>query len=497
MWIARRPTVLALLALCLAFRIAFGLASNFWTEDERQIYLIGLQAFARHTWPYYGADIVWTASRLPGALQGLLIAVPLSIARAPESPFILLNLLTFGALAGFASYLSRRLPSLPGWLVWGWLMTAPWTLHFGTHVVNTSYELPGAIAFFVGFFEAMPALSAGLLSPVSAWALMGFGLFWMMQFHLSWVLLPAYMLVALVATLRRRALRTGIGTVLRGVVTGATVPLLLMVPTWLRGGLAGSGGVERNIELRGQSAWTLVTILAQFLSFASTEISRFLGLDTAQRLVLLASHVWLLPLALVLLTASVAHPVFLVFAAVRARLPQPEWPAVRSLAAGTVAWVYISYAFSTRAPQAHAFYTVFPVATLFALYVWSFYIGRPAFRKAAAVLLAVNVAFHAGFALVKWPERSLYRDRALVVHAIRAAKRPVDRRTTRRPDGGRRGRTVRAAGLRLLGRRRRSHRDRCRMVESPARPGVGIRRHDSQQRSCRRLCRPPVPHHLP
>ena len=34
-------------------------------------------------------------------------------------------------------------------------MTIPWTLNFSTSLINTSYILPGAIVFFVGFFEAI------------------------------------------------------------------------------------------------------------------------------------------------------------------------------------------------------------------------------------------------------------------------------------------------------------------------------------------------------
>ena len=40
----------------------------FWFEDERQVYLIGLQSFARGEWPYFGADVVWTGGQVPGAL---------------------------------------------------------------------------------------------------------------------------------------------------------------------------------------------------------------------------------------------------------------------------------------------------------------------------------------------------------------------------------------------------------------------------------------------
>jgi len=277
--------------------------------------------------------------------------------------------------------------------------------------------LPAAIAFFIGFFEATPALSAGLVRPFAAWALMGCGLTWMVQMHLSWVLLPPYMIVAFVQTTRRGSLAT-VRAMVSGILAGAAGPALLLVPTLVQGGLAGTGGVERNVELHVHGVWTLITILAQFLSFASTEINRFIGLDTAQRLMLLASHVWLIPLALVLLVTAIVQPVVLAVTALGPRRAPREWPAVRVLAACTVLWVYASYALSVRAPQAHAFYTVFPVATFFAMYVWSFHAGRSGFRAVTASILTVNVLFHAGFALVEWRERSLYRDRSLVVDAI-------------------------------------------------------------------------------
>ena len=41
-------------------------------------------------------------------MQGLLIRWPLSIWPVPEAPFVLLNVLSFGALALFAWYLCRR-----------------------------------------------------------------------------------------------------------------------------------------------------------------------------------------------------------------------------------------------------------------------------------------------------------------------------------------------------------------------------------------------------
>src|SRR5260221_5430923 len=83
--------------LLFAGRLLFGLSSQFFTEDESQIFLIGLRHYATGIWPYFGPDIVWTRSEIPRALQALLISVPLKILTIPESPIVLLNLLSFRA----------------------------------------------------------------------------------------------------------------------------------------------------------------------------------------------------------------------------------------------------------------------------------------------------------------------------------------------------------------------------------------------------------------
>ena len=77
--------------------------------------------------------ILWPGRHLdqqrnPGALQSLLVGVPFHIAPVPEAPYVLLNVLSMGCLCLFAWYLCERLRDLPRWLVWGWLLTVPWTL---------------------------------------------------------------------------------------------------------------------------------------------------------------------------------------------------------------------------------------------------------------------------------------------------------------------------------------------------------------------------------
>jgi hypothetical protein len=414
---SRRTLIVVLVLLALfAFRLGFGLSSEFWSEDERQTFLVGLRAFAHGTWPYFGPDIVWTSSRLPGALEGLLIAGPLLALRIPEAPFLLLNALTFAALALFAWYLSRRLPDLPRWLIWGWLMTAPWTLHYSTHLLNSSYVLPSAVVFFIGFFEATPALSAGLVRPAWAWSAMGFGLLWQMQFHMSWVLLPAFVLAAGIGAARRDPGR--LWRHATALAAGAALPAVLLVPTLVHLGFGATGGTERTLLVHAPSVGALVTIPARFLSFASFELNRFVGLDTAQRALFLARHAWLVVPALFLQTVGLLQPVVLFVTGWRKQPACPDWTAVRLTAVASVGWVYVSFSFSIREPLAHAFYVTLPVATLYAMYCWNLYARRAWFRRFAALALVVNVVFHAGFALGKAPERSLYLDRGLVQQAI-------------------------------------------------------------------------------
>jgi hypothetical protein len=422
------------LALAFAFRLAYGLTSIFWTEDERQIYLIGLRSFARGEWPYFGADVVWTGSSLPGAMQGLLVRWPLSVWPAPEAPFVLLNALSFGALALFAWYLCRRVPLVPRWILWGALLTLPWMLNFSTHVVNVSYILPGALVFFVGFLEAAPSFRIGALPLRLAWLMMGAGIPWVAQFHMSWVLLPAYVAVAAIDQARRNARVLTVATAAFAV--GALLTGSAIVPTMLRYGLS-AGSVERTVQFQAQGAWAFVTIVARFLSFAAYETNRFLGLDTADRAMFLWRQPWVVPFTFVATAAGILQPVAMAAAwAVRSRGDR-EWTRVKWLAAGTVFWVYAGYFFSVRGPQAHSFYVTCPVALVYAAHCWQMFASSAAVggrwrllpsavwvERIAAIVLVSGVVMHAGLAIDRAPRRSLYLDRPLVQAAISA---PNDR----------------------------------------------------------------------
>src|SRR5689334_14952994 len=88
--------------LAFAVRLAFGLTTDLWGEDQQQIYLIGMQYFTTGVWPDFGPDVVYTHTQVPGGLQGLLVGGPFYIWPQPEAPFVLLALLSTAALAFLA-----------------------------------------------------------------------------------------------------------------------------------------------------------------------------------------------------------------------------------------------------------------------------------------------------------------------------------------------------------------------------------------------------------
>ena len=78
-WVRPLVWTIALIGL-FAFRLFFGLASDLFSEDYTQVFLLGLGYYATGVWPYFGPDVTWTSSEIPGALQSLLVGVPFHIA---------------------------------------------------------------------------------------------------------------------------------------------------------------------------------------------------------------------------------------------------------------------------------------------------------------------------------------------------------------------------------------------------------------------------------
>ena len=412
-----RAAATVFVAAAFVLRLLFGLLYEFWADDELQIFLIGLQYATTGEWPYFGADVVYSQTRIPGALMGLLVGAPLRLVGAPEAPYVLLNVLSACALALLAWYIGRRNPGVPRWFLWLWIFFAPWALNFSTHIVNPSYVLVGAVVFFVGAFELLPGVTVRVLPPALSFACLGFGLLWVAQLHLSYPILVPFVLAAL-ATAAARGWRDLAHGVL-WFVAGAALPAAALIPTLAAYGLASAASTTgANVVVDFSNLLRIPEVVARFLSFASAEIPRFLGNNTATRLEFITRHPWSAPFATFATIVGLLQPFVLFLAFFRLRHPAREWRPVAWLTAVTLAMTCASFVFSVKDPASHAFYLLFPVAMLYAFYCWEVLLQRRWLRIAAAALLVSAGAIHIAIAIDHAFTRSLYKDRSLVVRAI-------------------------------------------------------------------------------
>jgi hypothetical protein len=419
------------LVAAFVFRLAFGLLNKYWEADEIQIQLIGLKFFTTGAWPYFGPDVTHTQTQIPGALQGLLVGGPLYLLPIPEAPFVLVNLLSMASLSLLAWYILVQVPSLPRWFVWSWVFTAPWTLHYGAHVLNTDYVMTGAILFWVGMWEMTPGLRQDVIPRFLAGMMMGFGLLWIFQLHLSWPVLLPFIGFAAWSAVRespRTLARWGGGLLLGAATIGA-----LLVPTIVVYGLGGgTGGTESNLVFAGWNPLELfATIVARFFSFASYELAYWLGGSTADRLALVGRHPWVIQFAAFLFLVGYLHPLVLAVEFFRSK-SQATWRTVRHLVGALLLILFVAYNFSVAGPHSHTFYLTMPVAMLYSMYCWAPWLERQTWRRFAALVIFSGLVVSASFMADYGPLRSLYSDRARVIRAIQQSDYHIvgERRST-------------------------------------------------------------------
>jgi hypothetical protein len=408
-----------LLILAFFFRLGFGLCSEFWNPDEKQIYLNGLKFYTTGEWPYYGPHIA-DYIQIPGALQGIVVGLPLYLLPIPESPFILLNVLSFAGLCLLAWYCIKRLPEIPSWFVWAWLMTAPWTLNFSTHIVNPSYLLSGSSLFFVGALETYPPLSKNLIPVKWANIMMGLSLFWIMQFHMSWVVLVPYALVSFYFQYKQGK---SILSALSFFTLGATLSGAFLLPTFVKYGFVeGLGGTNHTVQLNPTSLIRQLNIaegiLGRFLSFASFELPRFMGSNTIERFAFMKAEMWIVPFAVFLFVIGILQPIALIVMWFSKRPMQTDWKGIKYLTLFTVLLLYVIFMFTFKEPASHTYYVTFPIVMLYSMYCWDRLLRNSRWRTLARIFIISAIIFQAGLAAHNYSRVSLYVNRSIPQAAI-------------------------------------------------------------------------------
>ncbi len=414
----------------LGFRTFFGLSKPFFgdtiiEQDALQTYLIGLKPYTTNTWPYFGPDQyeldTGYHTQIAGALEPLSIDWPLRVWPIPEAPFLFLNLLSLSGLGLLAWYIWRRSKNLPFWFILVWACLLPWNLNESCHVLNICYVLFGACLFFVGFFEAIPEFSIDWLTPGWAFSLMSFGIFWNMQFHLSWVLQGPFLAGAFLW--RRYRQVPGWGREVIGLVLGAAPPLAFVIPTWLAYGFDSSSGGLTHTAHAGFDLHNFgmgFTILARYYSLVCFEMPRFIGGSTAERTAFLKEVPWIIPPAIWLTLVGWIQP-FLLLAGgwIKGEKVSRNFWLLQSLAFAGFLWVWSCFSFSAKEPMAHMYYVLLPLLLVYSMAVWDRLAPIRWVRVLAVICIGASLWFQTGMALKRLTEpRSLYHDRDRVVKAI-------------------------------------------------------------------------------
>ena len=384
--------------------------------------MIGLKYYTTGEWPFFGPDVVYTQSQIPGALQGLLVGLPFFLFSAPEAPFILLNILSFFSLCLLGTYITKKAPGIPPWIIWGFLFLNPWSMNYSTHIVNPSYVLFGSVLFFVAFFESLPALKANLFSSKTAFFLMGFSILWIMQLHLSWPLLIPFTGISFIhhAKSGREARQYKIFFQLMGwYLMGCLLMAGTLIPTYLVHDFSSSAkSLGQNVVFDLSNVNNFFTILARYLSFACYEIVRFIGSNTEIRLEFFKATWWTSPFTLFVLVWGLIQPFLLLFIPFSKWAPRSKhWIMIRNLNLFMFFIIFLSFFFSIKGPSSHAYYIGFPLVNVYAIWLWGGLKKRWFLRVTKLGFLSILI-FYVTLLSYRLPRQSLYKDRERVVQAL-------------------------------------------------------------------------------
>jgi len=399
------------------FRFIFGICSEFWFEDEVQIYLIGMKFYSTGHWPYFGPDVVYTGSQIPGALQGLLVGLPFYILKIPEAPYILLNLLTFLSLFFLALYIIRyRTPEIPEWFLWPWIFTAPWVLNFSTHVLNPSFILPAAILFFISFMETIPVFRKKVINHYFAFLFMGFSVLWIFQLHMSWILLIPFLVFSFFIT-AKNGYEKFLGCIL-AFIAGCFISGILVLPTFIKFGfIAGSGNASSNVVFNISNVKEFFTVLFRFFSFGSFELTRFMGSNTTARLNYLFEFIWLSPFIIFAGIIGAVQVIWMIVAWFR-KNSFAEWNAIKIFVLSAFLITYFSFFFSVKGPSSHTFYLIFPVVMIYSFYCWQNLFKKKIIRIIAGIFLISGIVFQFTLIVHNFQNKSMYINREKPLKAI-------------------------------------------------------------------------------
>jgi len=418
--IKREKSIFLIVLLALILRTFYGMCINFsevntlYLQDYTQIYLIGLKFYITGIWPFWGPDITYTSSQIPGALQGLLVGLPFYILAIPEAPFLLLNILSTLSLAFFAWYLSKRFAGIPKWFIYVWLLTAPWTLNYSTTVINPSYVLAPAILFFVSVIEILPFYKEKIVPINLSFFMMGFTLGWILQIHMSWVLLPFYILMSFYVLLKTKKR----SSILFGILffsLGFIVIMSTFIPTIIKYGFV-TGDTESNIVVNFSNLMN-VDILTRFIALSTFEARYFITGGLNEEKALLMNNLWAAPFIIILFFTGISQTIYYIIFFLK-KTSHAEFRYVKLFTIGSILLLYLSYLFVVRDVASHTFYVLLPISFWFSFYCLEALFKKLIWKRLAVLFIFSGLIYHITLAKEYFPTNSLSSKKSKIEQAL-------------------------------------------------------------------------------
>lgn len=261
-----------IILLLLIFRIFLGIQINFSHEDYQQIYLMGLENAFSNQWSYWGPDVVWSKTRLPGALQGLLGGIPIRLTGHPYAPIIFSNIISAAGLLLMSFYTKKRFPQFSLYFLIPFFLLLPFYLFHGVVMLNTAYLIFSGALLFIPVFELFIYRDQMVLkNPAYYFLAIGFSLLFTYQLHLTWVMYIPFIIVLFYLEWKRNSslwwkplLYFSIG----GIIAGAT-----LFPTLFTYFGAIFNNVDGNLAFKPERLGSIFDLLIRYFTFATFDVT--------------------------------------------------------------------------------------------------------------------------------------------------------------------------------------------------------------------------------
>jgi hypothetical protein len=264
--------ILLLIIVLVVFRIFFGIQINFSHLDYEQIYLIGLENALSNEWSYWGPDVVWSKTRLAGALQGLLVGLPIKVFSSIYAPIVFSNIISSLGLITIALYAKKRFPSLSLPFLICLVLLLPFYLYHGVVLLNTAYLIFSGALLFVSVFELFLYRDKLILkSPQWYFLIIGFALIFTYQLHLTWVMFIPFVIVLLYFESKER--NSSILLCITAFSVGCLISGSVLLPTIISYYDVIYSNASGNMTFKIERLLQIFDVFIRFVSFSTFDVT--------------------------------------------------------------------------------------------------------------------------------------------------------------------------------------------------------------------------------